>query len=529
MQTFTYTWNDLYPDCILPSCKLPRPHSHILPDQRRIMESQAKYLYAQGGIGSAKSVGFAAKVIDLALSVPGNRLVVSRLHYDDLFDSSWKKIKVILEKLVLRNNMPKPKFSKKIQGDYTEIELVHNGSIIKALQGKNSSRGLGADHGGYWVDDGMESLEEFFVGNETSAGLLSRLRLQEAMWNPQTYDADARPHGSLCGMVSSNPPYVGHWLHKLFGNKPGMHKLGEDTVEWLMLDSSNNPFAGSNYIKGIVASQLKMGKSVETIGRIVRGSSLPAYGGVRVYAEFKHAKHVGRLRYNACLPLITGWDFGYHHPAVVYSNLYRCKYGTNHLVTLSELSEIYSANVVTLQKAHQEHYDARYKDACLTLHAGDIAGFRSNAANKDSRGDGRILEVEHRMAFRKRYVDLDKSLQYVRSLLLKQCECGLQHLLVNTECKVLIAALEGGYKYTKNRQGEVSEKPYKGGHFDDVADAWRYTIENYVRFGVDWQEQQRANNRGSSFYRGRQAVENIPFMDWLESADTVIDPALLIN
>jgi hypothetical protein len=528
MPKFTYTHLDLFPDCILPSCKQPRPHSHILPDQLKVMGSKAKYLYAQGGVGSAKSVAFAAKVLDLSLSIPGNKFVVSRLHYDDLFDSSWLKIKVILDKLVSRNNLPPPAYSKKVQGDYTEIRL-HNGSVIKAIQGKNWQRGLGADHGGFWVDDAMESMEEFFVGTETSAGLLSRLRLQEAMWNPRSYDEGSRPHGSLTGLVSSNPPPVGHWLHKLFGNQPGQHKLGDDTVEWLMLDSSNNPFAGANYVKGIVAAQMKMGRSADVISRVVGGKSLPAYGGVKVYPEFKHAKHVGRLRYNKVLPIITGWDFGFRHPAIVYSNLYRCRYGTNHLVTLSEVAEVYSANAYTLHKAHLDHYTPRYSDACITLHAGDIAGFRHNPANRDNRGDGRILELEFKMPFRKRYVDLDKSLQYVRGLLEKKCQCGLYHLLINQECSFLIAALEGGYKYTKNRQGEVADKPYKGGDFDDIADAWRYTIENYVRFGVDWNEQKRANNAGSSFYRGRHAADNLTFIEWLEQEDTPLDSSLVLH
>jgi hypothetical protein len=486
-----YQLIDFFPPCILPSCErfmAGEPHSHILPHQQTILESTAKFLYCQGGVGSAKSIAFAVKSVYLSLSIPENRGIVSRFHYDDLFDSSWRDIKAVIARLVDAEKIPQPAFSKKIAGDYTQI-LFHNGSEMKAVQGKNWHRGLGASHGWFWIDDGMEALEEFFIGNETSAGLLSRLRLAHIHYHRGCYDLEKRPHGALQGMISTNPPPHGHFLHKLFGNKPGVHLVGEDTVEWLQVSTTDNPFMGADYAKGLIAIQSKMGHNTNTARRVIFGESIPAYGGIPVFPQFNHAKHVAPLRFRSDLPLIRGFDFGFLHPAVIYGNLYKCKSGTNHFFTLSETADCFSATVYTLyDKYVKPHTDALYKDAPVILNAGDRAGYRASSSNKDRRGDMKILIDEYHIPFKWRHLELNNSLQYIRSLLQPrhECKCGLPLVLISNKCPVLIGALEGGYRFTKNRTtGTVTtDKPHEDRYFADIACAWRYALENFVKWGI---------------------------------------------
>lgn len=513
---------DFFPDCMLPKCKDIVPgeeHQHILPHQQAILDSTAKYLFCQGGVGSAKSIAFAVKCVWLSLTIPENKGVVSRLHYDDLFDSSWRDIKHIIKRLVEKDIIPEPSYTKKVQGDYTEITF-HNGSEMKAIQGKNWSRGLGASHGWFWVDDGMESMEEFFVGNETNAGLLSRLRLPHVRFHRPTYDADLRPHGSLHGMVSTNPPPIGHWMHKLFGAKPGTHKLGQDTVEWIMTATHQNPFAGENYASGLMAVQEKMGRSQNVARRVLFGESIPAYGGVAVFPQFDEHIHVGKFGYNPKLPIVTGWDFGFHHPAVVFNQLEVCKHETNHFVSISEITDAMGLTVYDLYKLHYlPHVEARYKNAELILHAGDRAGYRSSSSNRDRRGDMKILKDEYNMPFEFRFLDLENSLQYVRSLLSpkKPCPCGMPLICIDTtNCPVLIAALQGGYKYTKTRDGKVSPKPVEDRYFADVACAWRYACENFVKWGIPWQYRRQALQTAQQQHRV-VPVKN-PWA-WMEASD----------
>jgi len=478
-----------FADCCLPHCpSAGTVHQHVLPHQRRILDSRADYLYCQGGVGSAKSEAFAAKVVRLALGVEKNIGVVCRKDYKLLYKSSWLAVKQVLARLHDRGYIPMPSYSDKRQGDYTTITL-ENGSIIYAMQGKAWQEGLGPSYGFFWVDDAMESLEEMFVGTDVSAGLLSRLRLPHVRYHREGETVVNR----LQGLVSSNPPPVGHWLHKLFGKEPGEYCLGVHTVEWLQTATVDNPFLGPEYAKGLIAAQARMGHHLDVARRVIYGESIPAYGGQAVFPQFSHARHVGIYKYDAALPLILAWDFGLHHPAVVCSQLLRCQYGTQHYFSISEVADAFSVTVHSLWEDHvRPHMRERgYDKSTLVLHAGDRAGWRNVSTSRDRRGDMKILKEAYNLSpFRWKELNLNNSLQYMRALLdpKKPCRCGRE--LVGMDqlgCPVLIGALEGGYKYQKTRQGQVSEKPFEDRYFADVACAWRYGAENYVRFGVPWE------------------------------------------
>lgn len=480
-----YQLSDLFPDCCLPKCETQSIHQHILTHQQAILDASTKYLYVQGGVGSAKSIALAAKTVHLSLSIPGNEGVVCRKHFGDLFKSSWRDVKKCIDNLVNKKLIPAPSYAKKTQGDYTQITF-HNGSILYAIQGKDWSKGLGSSYGLFWIDDAMESYEELFIGDETNAGLLSRLRMPNVHYDKKTYNEETREHGSLHGMVSSNPPPVGHWLHKLFGSQSGQHKIGNDTVSWIQTATYENPFVGADYAMGLMAVQSKMGRSKNVARRVIFGESIPAYGGIKVFPEFEESRHVTVIPYDNKIPIVRGWDFGFHHPAVIFSHLDRCEYGTNHYKSLSEVVDHFSLNIWDFYKEVKKQTDLLYKDAKLILDAGDRAGYRKSASNKDNRGDMRILREEYHLPFKFRFLDLEHSLNYMRGLLnpKKPCLCGEEIVLIDVKCKVLIGALQGGYKYAKSRDGKASDKPVEDRYFADTACAWRYGAENFVKWGI---------------------------------------------
>jgi hypothetical protein len=486
-----YNFIDFFPDCSIPACRDKPVHQHIWDKQQEILDSTTKYLYCQGGVGSAKSVAFAAKSVYLSVSIPDNEGFVCRKNFKDLYKSSWKDIKQVIARLVKKNIIPQPIFSSKTQGDYTQIIFPHNNSTMYAIQGKNWSDALGSSYGWFWVDDAMESYEELFIGDDTSAGLLARLRLPHIHYYKETWHETERPHGSLHGMVSSNPPPVGHYLHKLFGTKPGFYSIGEDSVQWIMTATYDNLAVGADYAKGIMAIQAKMGRSANVARRVIFGESLPAYGGVKVFPEFDHARHVAPLKYDPKLPLIRAWDFGYHHPAVVFSNLLHCAMGKNHYQSLSECGESFGINIWDFYKVVKEHTYALYSDHSLILDGGDRAGYRRSDSNKDRRGPIPILQQDFKedaLRFRFRWLDLENSLEYMRSLLKEKCACGREIIQVSPDCPILIGALEGGYKYPKTREGNIGAKPTEDRYFADVACGWRYGAENFVKHGVPWEE-----------------------------------------
>ena len=492
---------DYFPFCILPECNIATDHSHILHHQLDIMDfglndehvSVKKYLYCQGGVGSAKSVAFAARLVREMIEVKDNVGVVIRRDWDKLFKTCWLDVKKCITRLVKLGHIPKPHFAKKRQGDYTEITF-HNASILYAVQGKNWTEGLGASYGVFWCDDAMELPELLFTGDEVSAGLVSRLRLPEARF----FIGEDNRVNRLIGLMSTNPPPINNFLHKLFGKEPGVYKLGNDTVKHMQVSTSANPFVGADYAVGLMAIQQKMNDTgrinvKQNIERVVFGKSIPSYGGIPVYPQFNHATHVGDYKYDKKHPVLCSIDFGVDHPAVVFSNISKCAYGTHHYISLSEIADCFSLTIYTLYDDHiKPHVDKMYKDAFM-LYAGDKAAFRNMSNRKDGRSDMKILIQEYNLSFKRRYFDLIESIKYMRALLQpkKPCFCGTPHILISNNCPVLIGAIEGGYRFTKNKTtGLISEKPYKDHYFDDIADAWRYGAENYVKWGVGQVEQE---------------------------------------
>jgi hypothetical protein len=214
------------------------------------------------------------------------------------------------------------------------------------------------------------------------------------------------------------------------------------------------------------------------------------------------------------LPLIRSWDFGTHHPAVIFSNLLRCELGHNHFISLAEISQLFGSvgNGVTVYQLYDEVKKLtkdNFKDASRILDCGDRAGYRTASNRKDKRSEIKILQIEFGLTFKHRFFDLDNSIRYCRTLLNKTCECGREIIQVDRNCETLIEALEGGYKFTKSRQGVISDKPLKDKYYDDVADAWRYGLENYVKWVLP-----DVDNPGYRKHRG----EARPW-DWMEATE----------
>lgn len=527
-----YTPLILFPDCVLLNCpdRSDTPHQHIYPQQQNILNSTAKYLYMQGGVGGGKTTAFAAKAVHLSITIAKNRGIVSRFNLDQLYDTTWREFNECVNRAVEKEFIPKPKYSNKVKGNYTKIEFW-NGSEAYAIHGKSVSSGLGANHGWFLVDDALESQEEFFVGTNTTAGIMSRLRLPNVWQDEKTFNEQSRPWGSLHGMIVTNPPPYGHYLHNLFGDKPGIHKIGEDVVEWILGQSTDNASTGAAYAKGLIAVQKQMGRSAGSVRRIVYGESVPAYAGIPVYPQFDHKVHVAPLKCDPNIPVICAVDFGAIHPAIVYSHLFKCKYNMNHYFTLSEIADAKHVTIYELWDNYAiPHERALYSKVKHMLYAGDRSGFRQSSSNRDARSDMKILIHEYRLPFRHKYMSLEPSLQYMRSLLKpkKPCLCGMPYILISNTCEALIGALEGGYRYPKAKGRPQGEKPHEDRLFADVACAWRYGAENYVKWGIDWREQQEIEaERKQVLHEARIARQEETPSGWTEEISDEYLEALL--
>ena len=471
--------DQLFPVCLVPTCSR-QGMRHALQWQRDLFTYPERYIYCQGGVGSAKTIAFAARFTLDMLLVPHNRGIIFRKDFNLNYKTSWMRFRDCIEGLVHQGLIPPPQWSVKKFGEYTKCTLA-NGSVVEAGQSKNWSEYLGPEYGSVWVDDAMESSAEMWTGKGTIGGLESRIRLGQAAYAT----LNGQPYNALRGYLSTNPPPgVSDWW-ALFGQQPGVRTFAHSTVAYrhLQVSSRDNDHLPPDYLATIEAHH-----SADDVARIVRGESVVYYGGKGVYkGSFHPRRHVSQFACEPTLPLLVSVDFGYQHPAITYSQIRQCPFDGEHHITLSEVTDQYDVSTWDLWDAHRAHREALYPHQDdMVFYACDIAGFKSSDASKDKRGPASVWVEEFNIHFLRRKMAVEPSLDTLRSLWKSQCRCGLSRLLVDRQCRMLIEALEGGYRYPQKKDGTFGDQPTGDHRYEDVGDAHRYSVENFLKWGVPW-------------------------------------------
>ena len=449
----------------MPKCDDQTPeHRHILPQQRDLLDSTERYVAMVGGYGSGKTL--AASVLGhlLSISIPGNMGIVLRRSLPKLHDSTER---IYLEVL---NRSGVPYAQRELRDGWPGRIIYGNGSEVVFRETKDPARFLGPEYGWFFIDEAQEEPVKLF--ND----LTGRLRLIRA--------ADY-----LRGIIGTNPPSQQHWIAKKFLN-PGswtekMTVRGEIIeISYRMIRSStyDNPFLNPEYV-----ATLMQNHTASEVKRIVEGHYGFVMEGDPVYSQFDFMKHVGVMEPPARLmSLYRVWDFGYHCPAVTWSQIFRCKEGKLHAVVLHELMkqkiEAHALAPFVLEDTAKVFPNI---PAQLVLDGGDAAG----AAMSD-KGPGPIItlgrprsEGGYDLRFRyRKFSDIDPGLDLVRLLIRTRCKCGYYLFIVHRRCQELIQALSGGYHFPKEKPGlEQKKKPVKDGWYDNVADTVRYMAELFYR------------------------------------------------
>lgn len=448
---------DLFPLSPLPCkfCDREDEHKHILPHQRQLIESDAKYIAILGGYGSAKTLGIAALGVGLSLVVPGNIGIVCRRSYAKLHDSTQRIFLEVLQRAVGEFK------AREVRDGWPHRVILPNASEIVFRETKDIGRFLGPEYGWFEIDEAVEEPKKTFTD------LTGRLRLGRA----QKY---------LRGVIASNPPNIHHWIPEVFGDKPGRRVVTiEDeptTYELIQVSTRQNPFLPTGYIADLIANH-----PPSEVKRIVEGQYGFSYEGKPVYAPpFQYETHVGTPE---TLPfsLVRSWDFGYHCPAVTWHQFPRCKSGGSHWLILDEyvgrdmeydkLAEAVFEHTRRAFPKHTEH---------LILDGGDIAGRQIS-----DKGPGpmvRLASPPWSLTFRYKRCNLEPGLALIRATLKAVCVCGFPVLTIHRRCTGVIDALAGGYHYPKDVPGKaLSDKPYKDGYYDNIADSVRYAGECFYR------------------------------------------------
>jgi phage terminase large subunit len=436
---------------------MPDGTKEIYPWQMEALQSPAKYLGLVGGVGSGKTLPACVLGLALSLQIPGNRGIVMRRTYQKLHDSTW----TIFLEVLQRSGIQGIKYQQKY-GGYPHRVILPNQSEIVARETKDLGRFLGPEYGWFLVDEALEEPVE------TMRGLMTRLRL-------------GRAGGYLKGILCTNPPPRKSWFVDYFGLKPGIREVRDKVTgvvsKYHLIRSTTRE--NKALPPGYLGDLLAMNTDSE-IARIVDGHFGFTQEGTPVYPQFKIARNVRDDTFRPSESIIRGWDFGFHHPAVTWHQLWRCRVRRLHWSIHHEMDaeEIEGMEFIQSGLVESSVCFPRFS-RWMFLDAGDRAG-----AQVSDKGPGPIIRAAGPPWFlriKHRPCPIEPGLDLIRRFLVTDCICGLPALVVDSTCVNVIEGFMGGYHYPKNYKGSKEEVPFKDRYFDDFMDSIRYVGENFVR------------------------------------------------
>ena len=397
-----------------------------LPKQAEFHQAKNKYRCFVGGFGSGKTKAGVWEAIQLCLEEPGNIGLIARKTYQELTDTTWHTLLDELPEEIVYTYYKK------------QLRIIfRNGSQIIGRSLDDPKKYASLNLGFFYIDEGIEATEHDFLT------LCGRLRLDKIKHH--------------CGFITTNPPTVDHWIYKYFveKNDPNYKLIRSSTYE--------NYFLPKDYVEN-----LKKEYPESWIKRYLEGEFGYILQGEPVFPSFKETLHIDdTLRYNPTKYLIRGWDFGWHHPAVVFLQLQE-----DYIAVLDEVmgDKIYLhdfASYIT-EYTNSVYPNAITKDYC------DPSG--SAKSDKSERTSVDILRSYNIYPIYKRSEVLE-TVETINRLLTTLAKDGKPMLRFSPKCKTLIQAMLGGYCYQK-KENKIEPIPMKDGYYEHLVDALRYIVAN---------------------------------------------------
>lgn len=183
--------------------------------------------------------------------------------------------------------------------------------------------------------------------------------------------------------------------------------------------------------------------------------------GKRVYPEFKTELHCSDLKPDPYREIWRGWDFGYHHPAVVWGQV-------NNQDRLMIFAELLGEEIVINKFAEQvKNYSKVLFPGWEFKDAGDPAVRQRTDKNERTTAD--ILR-QYDIRIQSRPTLVKEGINTIRNLLLPLPD-GSVRFKIDNKCKRLIDGFLGGYC-----RNEDTDEPEKDGFYEHLFDALRYMV-----------------------------------------------------
>ena len=407
-----------------------------LPMQRKFHESKARFRGYIGGFGSGKTLCGCMEAIILSLEYPGNLGVIARKTYPELRDTTMRTFFDVCPPEIITS------FNKAEH----HLKFVNGSEIL--FRSLDDPEKIKMELGFAYIDEASE------VDHESFLMFTGRIRKPNV--------------ARRCVFITSNPTTTEHWIYRSFVK----HDILEDFSDYELIQASTleNVHLPKDYIDNLLANY-----PPAWIDRYVKGKFGYVGTGDRIYPGFSEELHVRDIKFIKNKPLIRGWDFGFIHPAVVFTQidsddrlLVHAEMQGSRILLDRFADQVCAFTRVTFGE------EARIEDYC------DPAGNQTN--DKSEETSIQILKIKG--------INCDFKGSSIKDGLtilrfkMDRNTGGKPDFLVHPRCKILIEGAFGGYKCRCTKDGTViKDEPAPDGYFEHIQDALRYVAIS--KFSVD--------------------------------------------
>ncbi len=391
---------------------------------------------------SGKTRGVMAPISEMLFEIPGLRVLWGRQDLKDLKLSVMDKFfgEVIPTEMICRKSEQYNWYDVRTGTGTEPSRIYFNG--LKDLAGFGSQ------------EFGVVVMTEAHETNEMAYRTLKR-RLRQA-------------NVPVMMIIETEPPNESHWLMRL--TDPSGEDYDPDIEVWELSTYEN----WDNLPEAYKQSLESMPKAWQRKYLYGKAGFIP--DGRPFYEGFREEIHGGDFEYNENLPLMTGWDFGFHHPAFVVTQIDQM----GRWYILAELM----GSEITIDKFCDQvktFCNVNFPNAKQWVHYGDPACLQHNDKSEKTSWDickekGYKL-ICHQSTYRQRQVIIDGKLSKMIN--------GKPTMRVDSKCKIITDGLLGGYHYPELKPGQQNspahEQPYRDGFYEHLVNSLEYVAINIFK------------------------------------------------